>query len=682
MSIKVEYIGFGGGLDVASSALAVKPGRIASGINFEQVFGKQGYRRIDGYERFDGRLKPSAASYFKLGYDTGTIAFVAGDIVTAGAATARVVTVDGTVASGTLILDNVSGTFADNAAITVSGVTRALVNGAISEGSGVDAQYDAWVALVRTQRRSLIQVVPGSGPVLGVAVYANEVYAIRNVADGSSATMWKSSASGWVSIRSGLYPGGAYQMRTANFSGASTTMALFGVNGRGRLFKYDGTTFTFAAPIFGTEATSLTSNTVGTGAKTFVVGQPTRGWVAGMALTIWSTANSANRMSGTITSYTSGTGTLVMNITSSSGTGTFTDWEMGLSDWNDKPYDLVDYKDHMFLAYPRGQLQTSNLGDPMTYTSSAALFGLGDEITGIVGVAGGVLAVLCANKIDLISGSSVTDWSKQNHSVNSGAIRGTVQPNSGNAVYIDDKGVTTLQATQNWGSFEPAVCSRDVDSFLRSLGAPIGSRLVKSKFQYRAYFSNGTRLTGTILNPVATIQPNDIAFTYQRIEHEPSCFGDGDISDVSSYFFGTTDGYVMQEDSGTSFDGAAIGSAMRLHFNHLKSPSSKKRFRKIVLEMSSAATVTINFKQHFDYSNGTFSPGISTPVVALGGGGAWDSAQWNSFYWSSPVATEAEANADGVGRNMALLFWHESDLDEPFYIQGMLLHYSIYGLQR
>ena len=682
MTTKIEYVGLSGGLDLASSALSVKPGRLSSCENFEQVFGRQGYRRIDGYERFDGQSKPSEATYWKLGYDGGTVLFAAGNTITSGAATARVVTVDGTVSSGTLILDAVSGTFADNASITVSGTPYASVNGVISEGSNVDDQHSAWVALAMSQRRALIQAVPGSGSVLGVAVYANTVYAIRNTVDGYSATMWKSSPSGWVSVRSGLYPGGSYQLRTANFSGASTTMALFGVNGRGRMFKYDGSAFTFAAPIFGTEATSTTSITVGTGSKTFVVAQPTRAWTAGMALTIWSTSNASNRMSGTVTSYTSGTNTLVMNITSSNGSGTLTDWEIGLSDWGDKPYDLMDFKDHMFLVYPKGQLQTSNIGDPMVYTSSAALFGLGDEITGIAPIAGGLLAVFCSNKIDFISGSSLTDWSKQNHSTNSGAVRGSVQPNSGNAFYLDDKGITTLQSTQNYGSFEPSICSRDIDTLLQSAGVPSGSRLVKDKFQYRLYFGDGSRITGAVLSPIATLQPNDISFTYQRVNHVATSFADGDISGASVYFFGTQDGYVMQEDSGNSFDGESISAAIRLHFNHLKSPSSKKRFRRLVLEMASTSAVQINFKQQFDYSNGTFPPGLASSMQVVGNGGAWGSSPWNSFYWSAGLETEADVNADGVGRNMALLLWHESATDEPFYIQGLLLHYSIYGLQR
>lgn len=67
-------------------------------------------------------------------------------------------------------------------------------------------------------------------------------------------------------------------------------------------------------------ATSSTSNSIGTGSKTFTVASGL--WfVAGQTVTATSGANS---MTGTVTSY-SGT-TLVLNITSTVGSGTFTSW--------------------------------------------------------------------------------------------------------------------------------------------------------------------------------------------------------------------------------------------------------------------------------------------------------------------------------------------------------------------
>jgi hypothetical protein len=75
--------------------------------------------------------------------------------------------------------------------------------------------------------------------------------------------------------------------------------------------------------------TSTTSNTIGTGSRTFTL-DATAGqdqfWRAGDAV---EASNGGNSMVGTVTSYDASTQVLVCNITSIAGTGTFTSWRIG-----------------------------------------------------------------------------------------------------------------------------------------------------------------------------------------------------------------------------------------------------------------------------------------------------------------------------------------------------------------
>jgi len=74
--------------------------------------------------------------------------------------------------------------------------------------------------------------------------------------------------------------------------------------------------------------TSTTSNSISVASKSFTV-------QTGLALAIGQTIIAANDathlMTGTVTSYNSGTGALVMDATSITGTGTFTSWSISLS---------------------------------------------------------------------------------------------------------------------------------------------------------------------------------------------------------------------------------------------------------------------------------------------------------------------------------------------------------------
>jgi hypothetical protein len=75
--------------------------------------------------------------------------------------------------------------------------------------------------------------------------------------------------------------------------------------------------------------TSTTSNTIGTGSRTFTLAA-TAGqdqfWRAGDAV---EASNGANFMVGTVTSYDAATQSLVCNMTSTGGSGTFTSWRIG-----------------------------------------------------------------------------------------------------------------------------------------------------------------------------------------------------------------------------------------------------------------------------------------------------------------------------------------------------------------
>jgi len=77
---------------------------------------------------------------------------------------------------------------------------------------------------------------------------------------------------------------------------------------------------------------STTSNTIGTGSKSFTIPLNADGYTAGAFVTIEPTSNSNQNMKGTVTSYNAATGALVVNIVTIVGSGTYTDWTMWTND--------------------------------------------------------------------------------------------------------------------------------------------------------------------------------------------------------------------------------------------------------------------------------------------------------------------------------------------------------------
>lgn len=79
----------------------------------------------------------------------------------------------------------------------------------------------------------------------------------------------------------------------------------------------------------GTNATSVTSLTVGTGNQTFTI-QTGKAYVVGQTVVIANTATPANQMTGIITAYNSGTGSMTVNVSTIGGSGTFTAWTISM----------------------------------------------------------------------------------------------------------------------------------------------------------------------------------------------------------------------------------------------------------------------------------------------------------------------------------------------------------------
>jgi len=65
------YFPFEGGVNMVDPSLSLEPGELVAANNFEiDIRGR--YRRIDGYERFDGQTLPSEITYYRIPFTLGT----------------------------------------------------------------------------------------------------------------------------------------------------------------------------------------------------------------------------------------------------------------------------------------------------------------------------------------------------------------------------------------------------------------------------------------------------------------------------------------------------------------------------------------------------------------------------------------------------------------------------------
>jgi len=677
-----------GGLDLATPAIRVDPGRLIAGDNYEASI--DGYRRIDGFERLDGQPAPSDASYSVLNFDAGTATITEGQTVTGqtSGATGKAI-IDMVVSSGAfgssnaagyLVLTVVSGTFQDNENLRVGGVTKCVANGAATDrGALTDANDTLWYRDAIETARALISTVTGSGNIRGVWHYGGATYAFRDNAGGTACVMHKSSTSGWTQPSLGSYvkfTGGtiafaAGQTVVGQTSGASGVVTRVAVRSGTTGASDQAGTLTFA---------TITGGPYQNG-ENLRVGGVTQAVASGASAAItfpaggqyefhnhnFSGALQYNRMYG-VNGVGFGfewDGTVLMPI--------FT----GMT--TDTPDHVAAHKQHLFFSYPGGSLQNSGTADPYSWDvlSGAEEIALGEDITGLLAEYAGTLAIFGRNKVGILYGNNSSDFRLDDIATDAGAIEWSAQK-IGVPIYLDDAGVRSLATTATYGGILSILVDKLLQTWKKDGATLLSSVRVRSKDQYRLFFSNGKALYfyfgRNLRKPEITMVT--LGKTVQTI-----CASE-DSSGNEILLFGSTDGYIYEMDAGTSFDGSAIDAYARLAFNHVGSPRWEKGWHKAVLEVDASQNTGLSMTADFSYADPE-APSLGTQSFTVtGGGGFWDESNWDEFLWSSPVRGLAEAHIDGIGDNISVVVISSATYEEPHVLQGVTLYYSHKRLKR
>lgn len=683
----------GGGLDVVTPAISKKPGVMISCINHEPR--PEGYRRIDGFERYDGRPEPSQASYWVIDFDAGSTAVAEGDEVrgltsfAVGTAIIAGVVASGTYAAGTaagyLVLTNVDGTFVDNEPLQVSSATVCTAaSAAIETGADTDANNTTWTRDAIETARTAIGKVPGSGPILGVWSYLGDVYVFRDTADATACKMHRASlASGWVEMDLGrtvaFTSGGTYEIADGDTvtgaTSAATAVARRVVTtsgtwaagtAAGRLVLY-GQSGTFQSENLDVGANLNVATIAGDSAATTL----NAGGLYEFRNHNFFGASGSKRMYGT------------------SGVNPAFEWDgetyvpITTAMEVDTPTHVAAHKNHLFLAFPGGSVQHSGLGEPHVFTvvTGASEIGLGDEITALIDDYAHVLGVMGRNKTAVLYGSSSDDWDLVHLADEAGAVAGTAQVLA-RPIYLDDQGVRSLASVEQWGDFQASTLSVLVKPWLDAKREkdvfPTTSVRIKTKNQYRLFFDDETGLIVDFSR--GPNKPEFGVLDFGLVVRSASSYEDTDGTEM--VLFGSDDGYVYRMERGTSFDGAKIEAYFRLAFYNCGSPRLKKGFKGATLEITGEPDVTLFASAEFSYGDADQPAAGEISFDVDGGGGFWEQSNWNEFYWDVQVVGIANARFDGQGTNISLSVASELTYAKPYTVHGVTVHFNPRGEKR
>lgn len=677
--VRQDYYPLSGGLDLVTPAIAISPGKVIDAQNYEPAIGG-GYRRIDGYERFDGRPSPSGEAYWYLPC-TLTTTIAQYTIVTGATsgATGYYLATFGSV----MVLGRVTGNFVPAEQLTVSSSTvGTTLASSARNGAPMPSDHADYLLLAANAAREDIQQVPGSGPIRGVWVYNDTVYAFRDNAGGTAGQMWKATAGGWVQIafqtklpftaavgqiNVGDIVTGGTSGATGTVVGALLRTGTWTVSGVG-LLVIAGTTGTFA------------------NGEAIKVGATTKATSSAASSAI--TRAPGGRVECFNYNFTGSTASTKMygadgvnNAFEFDGTNYFP-IQTGMA--TDTPVHVTAHRGFLVLSF-LGSVQLSALGNPYAWTVvlGAGQIDCSSPVTGFLtqsgNASGGSLAIFTAERTFMLYGTSSENFQLVTSNFDLGFRAYTCQQVSNDAYGLTARGIQALITTLNYGDFDYSSVSHMIQPLIfKKRGLECASVTLREKNQYRVYYTDGTALVvGLTGDKVAGIMPLNYGRAVRCIVAATLSTGREVV------YFGSDDGYVYQDITGTSQDGQPVEAWVRLPFNNDRSPRIRKRFRRATLEVVAEGYARVNVSYDLGYGNPDVQPSAALEDrVLAGAGGYWDQFTWDQFVWDTQFVANPSVSLDGTEKNISLMYYSNRAQDASHTISGVTLISSPRTLER
>jgi hypothetical protein len=559
-------------------------------------------------------------------------------------------------------------------------VATAVADGSAIERGAPSPELNAAYAIlaIESARAAIGKVgaADSSGPIRGTHEYMSEQYAFRDNAAADACLMYKESATGWVLQDLGNRV--VFSLGTAEVVDGET-------------LTQTGTTSTILRVVL--QSGTFTG---GDAAGYLIIGAVTSGPYT--AATVATTAGGSLTTDGAEAANTMAAGgryefandnffgsTKTLRMYGVNGVSEAFEWDgtvfVPIITGNvvDAPHHLVINEFHLQMAFQNGSLQNSATGTPYIWAGGGANeIGVGHNIVGLKKEVGQVLIVLCRERTFGLYGKNTvaSPWDLRPITEESGGIEWTMQ-RLGKTRYLDDRGFMSMQAVQEFGDFADTAYSQIIEPLVTAKKTiAVSSIIVRKKHQLRTFFSDGTAIVATFNNKklagfTAMTYLNDAGSSIPVL-----CTSNGEDSNGSeTLFFGSSDGYLYQMDSGPSFDGSAVDATLVLSYINQGMPAHDKEYKKVTIEADGSSGVVLSYSISYDYASGREPTGVSHTKVIEGSGSYWDAANWDEFAWAAEDFTQIEGDLDGTARSISLQISSSSTYTEPYTLYAATFHY-------
>jgi hypothetical protein len=645
-------IEFKGGLITNLSPLQLginAPGSARILKNYEPSV-EGGYRRIEGYEKYDTAFIPTLGSGLVQGSgQTGT----------------------------TLIVANLCTTPIEGDQFTIAGVTGTytIATGGVTYSNTTKrATLTLTTALASSPAdKAAITYVTNRGLITGVAAWRGQAVAVRNECT------YKSTGTGWTRINVPNYG-------TSLVQGGSQTGGTLVVDG---LTGVPQASDTFS--IAGVEQvyTVTTDATVSSGVATLTITPNLASSPADNAVVTFLTSSRISSDKSRFEKYRIGTSEKFVEVDGTNFPAIYDG-----STYKVLTGAPVDVEGAQHVVFFKNQLFFAK-GDKVTFTSpytdddfnpanGAGILAVGSDITGMI-VFREQLIIFSQQRINRLTGSTLSDFVLQPITMNIGCVdTDTIQEIGSDVMFLGPDGLRLLSATERNNDFDLAVVSKPIQSEMTafiSASTSFASVVIRQKSQYRIFGYNDNITDDASLGVLGTQMSGDQTgvLSWAELRGFRAYVADSDyFGREETVLFANGNGYVYQMESGNSLDGENITAAFSTPFMPINDPRIRKAFYKAYLYLDPQGSVTtlMNLKLDFDDADviqpDTITLSNSAGAIGLYGG---QTATYGTSVYGEKLKNVFQTQVVGSGFAVSLQFVSQSQ-DPPYSLDAVTLEYS------
>jgi len=353
------------------------------------------------------------------------------------------------------------------------------------------------------------------------------------------------------------------------------------------------------------------------------------------------------------------------------------------------PELVVEFKGRLFFARYDNLSGSGSIAFTAPYSpndflvsSGAGEIKVGDEVMAIK-VFRDTLYILCRHSIYRLSGSSPSDYVVLPVTRDIGCISSrSVQEVGGDIIFLAPDGLRTIAGTDRVDDIALDNISKSVQKLFSNIASAseVSSVVIRGKSQYRLFFSKSGTSEAATKGVISAMRRNYIQGAPQLVwEHaetlgvKPSVCTSDYIGDTEIVLHGDYDGgFVYQQESGNSFNGATIISDYRSPDLTMGDPGLRKILQRVILNYQTEGSVSFDLLVKLDYEDLNVLQPSAITITDGGASAAYGSGVYGTATYGLNTTPLLRQTAVGTGFAIAIDI-HDNSTNPSFAVRGFSL---------